>query len=168
MKFLSSARCVIALAVLAALPLNGLAGPKVLAVGDQMEAFSLSDQNGKTHELDSSVRVILFSRDRAGGGVMTRSMEGRDGDFLAERGVVYVNDISKMPRAAAALFALPKMRRRGYPILLDRDENATAHLPDKIRFATLIHLDALKISEIEYVEDDQALAKRLEALPKND
>ena len=171
MNFQSVARCIVLFTFLAAFAQGvsaEVAEVKVLGVGDKMEAFTLKDQNGNEHLLDSSVSVILFSRDRAGAGVMTRSMEGRDGDFLAERGVVYVNDISAMPRAAAALFAVPKMRTRPYPILLDRKADLTAQFPDKAKFATLVHFDSLEVTEVEYVREDTALAERLEALPKKD
>ena len=137
-----------------------------LGVGAQLDPVSLGDQHGKQHALDASVRAILFSRDRAGAGLMTASMETRDAAFLGPRGVVYVNDISPMPKAAATLFALPKMRRRSYAILLDRTGEVTKDFPDKDRFATLIHLEALKISKIEYLGDAESLAKRLEELPK--
>ena len=169
MNFQRVARCIVFFTVLAVLAQGAAAEEaevKVLGVGDVMEAFTLKDQNGDEHLLDSDIRVILFSRDRAGAGVMTRSMEGRDGDFLAERGVVYVNDISAMPRVAAALFALPKMRTRPYPILLDRKADLTAQFPDKAKFATLVHLDSLEVTEVEYLREDTALAERLEALPK--
>lgn len=137
-------------------------------VGTQLDPASLGDQHGKQHALDASVRAILFSRDRAGAGAMTDSMEARDAEFLDARRVVYVNDISAMPKAAATLFALPKMRRRPYAILLDRTGGVTKNFPDKDHFATLIHLDALKISKVEYLADAESLAKRLEELPKGE
>lgn len=171
MNLQTVARCVVFLTLLAAFAQGAaaeVAETKVLGVGDTMEAFALKDQNGNEHQLDSGISVVLFSRDRAGAGVMTRSMEGRDGDFLEERGVVYVNDISAMPRVAAALFALPKMRTRPYPILLDREAELTAQFPDKAKFATLVHFDSLEVTEVEYVREDTALIERLEALPKKD
>ena len=133
-----------------------------------MAPFTLEDQHGNEHTLDASVRAILYSRDRKGGFVMTRSMEGRDGDFLGERGVLYINDISSMPTYAATLFALPKMRRRPYLILLDRTSEITASFPDQEGNASLIHLDDMKIREVEYFADSDVLAPRMEKLPKAD
>ena len=128
--------------------------------------MTLEDQHGAEHVLDANVRAILYSRDRKGGFVMTRAMEGHDGDFLATRGVLYVNDISEMPIYVANLFALPKMRRRAYPILLDRTSEATAALPDEDEKASLIHLEDMKIRQVDYFEDSDALAAQLEKLPK--
>ena len=133
-----------------------------------MAPFTLEDQHGKEHTLDASVRAILYSRDRTGGFVMTRSMKGRDGNFLPERGVLYINDISTMPTYAATLFALPKMRRRSYLILLDRTSEVTASFPDQDRKASLIHLEDMKISKVEYFADSDVLAERMEKMPKGD
>jgi hypothetical protein len=133
-----------------------------------MAPFTLEDQHGKEHTLDASVRAILYSRDRTGGFVMTRSMEGRDGNFLPERGVLYINDISTMPTYAATLFALPKMRRRSYLILLDRTSEVTASFPDQDRKASLIHLEDMEISKVEYFADSDMLAERMEKMPKGD
>lgn len=144
----------------------GNAESDFLRIGNQMKPFSLEDQHGKEHPMDSSIRLILFARNRAGAGVMTAFMEGRDGEFLTRRGIAYVNDISAMPSFAATLFALPKMRRRPYPILLDRDAEITARFPDKPGFATLIHLRELRVRNIEFLSDAQAIGKRLEAMPK--
>jgi hypothetical protein len=136
-----------------------------LRIGNEMAPFSLEDQHGEEHTVGASTRLILFARNRAGAGVMTAFMEGRDGEFLSKRGIVYVNDISTMPSFAATLFALPKMRRRPYSILLDRDAEVTARFPDKPGFATLIHLRDMKIRNIEFLSDAQAIGKQLEAMP---
>lgn len=133
-----------------------------------MAPFTLEDQHGTEHTLDASARAILYSRDRTGGFVMTRSMEGRDGDFLPERGVLYINDISSMPTYARTLFALPKMRRRAYLILLDVTSDVTASFPDQDGNASLIHLEDMKISKVEYFADSDVLAARMEEMPKED
>jgi len=147
-------------------PVHAEAEP--LGVGDGLPPFSLEDQHGEEHPLDAGIRLILYSRDMDGGSVMREAMEGRDGEFLAVRGVAYVNEISAMPGLVTRLFALPKMRRRPYPILLDREGEATARFPDRSGSATLILLEGSKLTSIEYFEDPDALAQRLEEFPKAD
>ena len=142
----------------------GATGSEPMRPGNQLAPFSLEDQHGQEHELGSSISLILFTRNRAGAAVMTEFMEGRE--FLSDRGIAYINDISAMPSFAASLFALPKMRRRPYDILLDRNTEATARFPDKAGSATLIFLKELVVRNVEYVSDAEALGKRLEAMPK--
>ena len=154
------------LVLLLALAPVSATGSERLRPGNKLVPFSLEDQHGQEHQLDSSITLILFTRNRAGAAVMTASMEGRDGEFLSERGIAYINDISAMPSFAASLFALPKMRRRPYDILLDKNAEATARFPDKPGLATLISLRELKVRNIEYESDPEALGKRLEGMPK--
>jgi len=64
-----------------------------------------------------------------------------------------------MPRLVAKLFALPSMRRRPYPMLLDRDGQTTARLPDVAGTVTVISLERLKITRVEQLTDSAELPK---------
>ena len=125
------------------------AGAEPLAVGDRLEPFSLEDQHGAEHRIDASVSVILLSRDMKGGDVLERALEGTTAEMLSERKAVYVADISGMPRLVARLFALPSMRKRPYPMLLDRDGSRTRHLPSVEARATLIFSVELEVTFAE-------------------
>ncbi len=127
--------------------------PAPYAVGDTIEAFALEDQHGDSGGVDASTRVILFSRDMPGGDLLKEALEDVEAGALEARGAVYVSDISGMPALVSRLMAVPAMRRRPYDLLLDRDGDVTARLPDAIRQATLIHLDALRIERIEHASD---------------
>jgi hypothetical protein len=75
-----------------------------------------------------------------------------------------------MPKLVARLFAVPSMRRRPYPMLLDRTGEATARLPDVEEQATLLFLDELRIERIEHVDsaDGVRALLGLEPLPDDD
>ena len=141
--------------------LVALVGSKAAAepysVGERMEGFSLEDQHGAIQRVDEDVAVILFGRDMTTDKILKAALEGVDGEALRARGVVYVADIQGMPRLVAKLFALPSMRRRPYPMLLDRDGRATAGLPDVAGTVTVIFLDRLKITRVEQLTDPVAL-----------
>lgn len=128
-------------------------GPAAYAVGDTIEAFTLEDQRGDEGRVDVSTRVILFSRDMPGGRLLKEALEDVEAETLEARGAVYVSDISGMPALVARMMAVPAMRRRPYDLLLDRDGDVTARLPDAIRQATLIHLEALRIVRLEHADD---------------
>jgi len=127
--------------------------PVPYGVGDTIEGFSLEDQHGDTGTVDATTRVILFSRDMPGGDLLKEALSDVQAEALEARGAVYVSDISGMPALVSRLMAVPAMRRRPYDLLLDRDGGVTARLPDAIRQATLIHLDALRIERIEHASD---------------
>jgi hypothetical protein len=135
------------------------AGAEPYAVGDRMEPFALEDQHGESRPVDESVAMVLFGRDMATDKIVKAAFEKVDAGALHARQVVYVADIEGMPRLVAKLFALPSMRKRGYPMLLDRDGKTTARLPDVAGTVTVLHLDRLKITRVEHLTEPAEVRK---------
>lgn len=138
--------------------------PDPLTVGDSLPEFSLKDQFGVERFVDDTVLLILFSRDMEGGELLKTGLESLPEGALSAAHFVYVSDISGMPRLVARMFALPKMRKRPYPMLLDRTGEWTALLPGTPGRATFIHLDRLMIREIEELTSAEAVQRRIDAL----
>jgi hypothetical protein len=139
-------------------------------VGDVLPEITLDDQHDERGGVDATTRILLFSRDMEGGKLLRAALEDTGEGFLQERQVVYVSDISGMPKLVARLFAVPSMRRRPYPMLLDRTGEATARLPDVEEQATLLFLDDLRIERIEHVDSANGVRALLglEPLPDDD
>ena len=57
-----------------------------------------------------------------------------------------------MPGMVARLIAVPRMRKRPYPMLLDRDGEATRLFPTRAGAATILTLDSLQIVEVGYAD----------------
>lgn len=136
---------------------------KPWSVGDTIEGFQLEDQFGKVGRVDESTGLILFSRDMEGGELLSTALQDKNSRFLSDRQTVYVSDINGMPGLVARLFALPKMRNRGYPMLLDRKGEVTARLPDQEGAGTLIELDELQIVRIDFLSNAEEITAHLEA-----
>jgi hypothetical protein len=146
------------------IPLLLLAAPadaEPIAVGDRLEPFALEDQHGTEHRIDASVAVILFSRDMKGGDVLEQALAATTAELLSERHALYVADISGMPRLVARLFAIPSMRRRAYPMLLDRDGSMTSRLPSVDGQATLIFSRSLEITRVLHLDTPEAVRREL-------
>lgn len=137
-----------------------LAQPYV--VGDRIEPFTLEDQHGDSRSVDASVKVILFSRDMDGGDFLKQGLADVEPGYLEGKQAVYVADISGMPGLIARMFAIPAMRDRPYPMLLDRDGTTTARLPDAEGQATLIFLDQLAVERIVHVTEAPAVRRELD------
>jgi len=137
------------------------AGSEPYAVGDRIEPFTLQDQHGTERRIDASVGVILFSREMKGGDVLKRALEGATAELLDERRAVYVADISRMPGLVARLFAMPSMRRRPYPMLLDRDGSKTARLPSVDEQATLIFSRNLEVTRVLHLGSAKEVRQEL-------
>jgi hypothetical protein len=140
-------------------------GVEAYVVGDRMEPFSLEDQHGAEHRVDGSVRIVLFSRDMEGGDLIRQALAETQPELLDRQRAVYVADISGMPRLIAKMFALPKMRKRPYPMLLDRDGIATARLPDVDERATLLFCKDLRIIRVLHLADAAGVQKQLGIAP---
>jgi hypothetical protein len=138
------------------------AGGEPLAVGSTLAPRTLPDQHGTTHAIDESVRVVLFSRDMKGGGIVKEALQDDGRAFLERHGALYVSDVSRMPGFIRATIAKPRLRGRGYPILLDEEGRATADFPAAEGKATLLFLDALRVTRIEQAGSVEDLRKALE------
>ena len=150
---------------LAAMLVADVAFAERYAVGDTIEPFTLEDQHGESGTFDASAKVILFSRDMKGGDFLKEGLAGVARGYLDGMNAVYVADISGMPRLIARIFAVPAMRKRPYSMLLDRDGEATARLPDLEGQATLIFLDRLRVQRIVHVSEAPAVRRELEGAP---
>jgi hypothetical protein len=157
-------RIALALALTLALPLAIACSSTPPAtehtLGSRVAEVALEDQFGKTHELDERVAVVLFARDMAGGGIIKQVLADHPTALDANR-AVYIADISGMPSFIATMSAIPKMRERPYPTLLDRDGHATAAFPAKDGHATILRLSSLEITEIQFTDSADTLGTAL-------
>ncbi|TFH23775.1 MAG: hypothetical protein E4H03_05350 [Myxococcales bacterium] len=133
----------------------GADGP--YGVGERLERVVLEDQHGVERAVDASSDVILFTRDMDAGDIVKAALADTTAEQLDARHVVYVSDISAMPAMVARLLALPKMRKRPYPMLLDRDGDATARFPARAGLVTVLRVDDLEIVAVEYIGDSAAV-----------
>lgn len=130
------------------------------AVGNRVAEVTLADQFGEAHVLDERVAMVLFARDMAGGGLIKEVLARHPG-ALAENRALYVADISGMPSFIARMSAIPKMKKRPYPTLLDRDGRATATFPAREGKATIMRLSSLQVVELRFVDSTNALGEAL-------
>lgn len=135
-----------------------------LGPGDVLAPLALEDQHGRPRAIDAGVRGILFSRDMGGGGVAKEALAEDGAALLEASGTVYVADISRMPGLVTKLFALPGMRRRPYPMLLDRDGAATSAWPSEEGHASLIGLRDGVVTDVRTFDDAPALRQALEVM----
>ncbi len=154
----------VALALASAAP----AEEEPLAIGERLGPISLEDQHGDTHTIDESVRLVLFSRDMEGGEILKTAVADQGAPDLLRLGAAYVADIHRMPGLVARFIAVPRMRDRPYPILLDRDGRASSRLPDAEGRATVLVLDRLTLTGVHHFDDVGALRRHLGLDPEGE
>ncbi|MGH0035787.1 MAG: DUF4440 domain-containing protein [Myxococcota bacterium] len=143
-------------------PLAGAAhADDALEPGDPFPEVTLEDQHGRPHTLDAGVRLVLFSADMDAGDIAEEALEEDGASLLEAARAVSVSDIERMPALVTKLFALPSMRRRPYPMLLDRDGETTSRWPAEPGRVTLL---TLRDSTLVSVEAFDAAAPLREVL----
>ena len=158
---LAAMACLLAAAlILVALPAG--AGP--LETGSEIELFALDDQHGNEHAVDGGVRAILFAQEMAGADLVKEALSESGAELLSEADAVYIANVSGMPTLIRRIFALPKMRRRGYPMLLDTEGTITQDFPGSEGRATLIQLEASKVVGISHYDSADAVRTALRSL----
>ena len=133
-----------------------------LAVGSPLPPLTLPDQHGNAHAIDEAVRVVLFTRDMKGGGVVKEALQTDGRAFLERHHALYVSDVSRMPGFIRATIAKPRLRGRGYPILLDEEGTATADFPAAEGKATILFLEKLRVVRVAQAGSVDELRKAIE------
>jgi len=133
----------------------GAAAP--LGAGMRMPALALTDQHDVQGAVGPATRCVLFTRDMDATKVLNEALGDNPAALIAAAHAVVISDISGMPSLITKLFALPKMRKRPYQILLDRDGKATADFPFVKGKVTVFHLHALTIESIQHLDSAGAL-----------
>lgn len=126
--------------------------PPTVAVGDSLPALPLRDQHDAEVRIDASTRIVLFTRDMDGGGFVKDALADNGSEMLKKAHAVYVSDVSRMPGFVRSTFALPSLRRREYPVVLDEGGTVTAALPYREGEATILALDAGKIAAVSFAK----------------
>ena len=130
------------------------------SIGDQIQAFTLPDQFGKEHTIDSSIKTIIVSFEKATGADMNKFLNAHEPNYLKNHHAVFIANISQMPSLITKLFAMPKMKKYKHTILIinDEDNHQFLHYEDKIVIYTLKNG---VISEINFVYTAKEVQEKL-------
>jgi hypothetical protein len=134
------------------------------AVGDTIEPITLQDQHDKTHTVDGSTKLILFTTGMKGGKVVRKAIENEAPDYLAKRNAIFISNISGMPGFVAKTFALPKMKKYEYSIVLDKEGDVTEKFPSQDNSSTIVQLDNLKIKSISFTKEPEKITRTIDKL----
>lgn len=128
-----------------------------LNVGDSTPTFAIKDQFEKAHTIAADTKTILVAADKDTSEIMRDYFLTKEKGFLEANKTYYVADISGMPSLIAKFFALPKMKKYPFSILLV-DENQTKEFSKKEGNITVYSVDNGKISDVKYIKNADELA----------
>ncbi|NCC29224.1 MAG: hypothetical protein EOM22_14075 [Gammaproteobacteria bacterium] len=130
-------------------------------MGAPMPVLTLKDQHDTAQTVDANTRVLIFSAERDVSALVETALADQTAESLSAAGIQYVSDISAMPGMVTSMIALPKMRKRPYPMLLGRKAEETAMLPREPGKATLIASEGGSITSVQFIGDAASLRAAL-------
>lgn len=146
--------------VLALMVLSLWAAPYKL--GQSVTPLDLNDQFGKHITLKTMPHTLVMAFEKGTSATVNDCLGKQNGAYLSEHKAAYIADISPMPTFIAEAFALPKMRKYPYTVLLIRDEEIGLKFPAQEGKITVLRLEGNVIKAIEYVTTADELKKAIE------
>lgn len=115
-----------------------------------LKAVTLPDQFETQTALDESTKWLVFSAEKDVSDQVNKAFEEMKITDIKFLNGIYVSDISKMPSMVTSMFALPKMKKYPFKIVLDQDGAPTSTWPKEKGKATLLVLKNLEIVSTQY------------------
>lgn len=123
-----------------------------LTTGNEVPTLKIKDQFEQEHVLDANTKTIIFSATKDEASTIRDFInEKGKAEFLTSNNIAYIADITGMPSLVTKFFAMPKMKKYEFPILLIDEQNKDLFpiQEDKI---SIISLENGKVSDIKYVK----------------
>jgi len=118
-------------------------------INSPIGSFEMTDQFDKKHTVDANVKTIIVSFEKDTSAHINEFLETQEAGFLEDNNTVFIADISGMPSLITKIFALPKMKKYNYNILLITDEEDKRFL-HKEELLTVYKLENGVITTVEY------------------
>lgn len=128
-----------------------------LNIGDSTPTFKIKDQFEKEHVISADAKKILVAADKGTSEILRDYFNAQPKGFLEQNKAYYVADISGMPSLIAKFFALPKMKKYPFSILLVNEEQ-TKSFTKKEGNITVYTIENGKVTDKKFVKDAAGLA----------
>ncbi|PIE40767.1 MAG: hypothetical protein CSA49_06770 [Gammaproteobacteria bacterium] len=129
-----------------------------LKIGSEVDFTLLENQYGKPFPFEEELELLIFADDMEASSHVREAIQRVAPECYEQGRLVFVADISGMPKMISQMVAVPKMRDYGFPIWLDYTGDATGGLPVKEAHISLIGIQAGAITTIKYVQGVEPVA----------
>ncbi|MBP1681065.1 MAG: hypothetical protein H6Q35_1404 [Proteobacteria bacterium] len=136
-------------AVMLLLPFGLLAD--ALKEGTPIQAPLIKDQFEKTVSVTPQTKQIIIAYTKSQGDVMKAFLEANP-NYLSENNALYLMDATSVPGVVMSMFMMPKFKKYSYSIGLLENEKDVAYFPKKEDRFTVITLDNLSVTAINFQE----------------
>jgi len=134
-----------------------LAQANAITIGVEVSQKNFTDQYERNLLIQKTTEWIFFAPDHAASEIMNQVLEGKEQHELAQKNMVYLADISKMPSLVSRFVALPNMQKLKYSIGLGQDAQTLAMFPRQKASVTILRLESWRVVEIRFSQDSHKL-----------
>jgi len=120
-------------------------------VGEKLPGITLQDQFGKTMKVNDNDRLLLFSFEKEVAIKTADLLKSKSKGYLQAHHIKYISDISKMPSFITSMFALPKMKKYPFSVMLIENDLGKSFAKKEGK-VTLYRLKKQKITDIQFVD----------------
>jgi len=134
-----------------------------ITIGKKLQNITLNDQFDKPVSLSDKTTKIVFVFKKASGHTARGLLDSKPDDYLLNKHVAFIADISGMPSIIASMFAIPDFQKHKYPVMLIKDEDASKKYKNEKYedYITIVGLNNFKITSITLVSTAAQLEKIL-------
>jgi hypothetical protein len=123
-----------------------------LKIGAKVEFALLQDQFANPFPHDDKMAMLLYADAMQASRDVRDAMARIDPACYEQGKLVFVANVSGMPRMITKLIAVPKMRGYGFPVWLDYSGEATVSLPVKEDQVSIVSVDHGVITRVDYAQ----------------
>lgn len=122
-----------------------------LKEGMPIQAPTIKDQFEKNVSVTPQTKQIIIAYTKSQGDVMKAFLEANP-NYLSENNALYLMDATTVPGIVMSMFMMPKFKKYTYAIGLLETEKDVAYFPKKEDRMTVITLDNLNVTAIDFKE----------------
>ncbi len=111
----------------------------------------LKDQFEKEVVINAQTKQIIIAFTKAQGETMKAFLETNP-NYLSDNNALYMMDATEVPSVIMSMFMMPKFKKYGYSVGLVEDKLTAQTLPKQNDKLTVLSLDNLRITQIDFKE----------------
>ena len=123
-------------------------------VGDKLPSITLEDQFEKEQKVTSKDTMLIMAFEKDISIAISNYLKTKADTFLAEHHTKYISDISSMPSIITSMFAIPKMKKYAFSVMLIDDKFGDQFNREEGKI-TVIKIKNGKVKEIEFVTPEE-------------
>ena len=123
-------------------------------VGEQLPPITLPDQFENKIAIQKRDRLLIMAFEKDISTAINNYLKTKDENYLEKYHARYISDISAMPSLITSMFALPKMKKYPFSIMLIHDDLGE-NFSKKEGKITIYKIKNRKIIAIEFIPPDK-------------